>query len=315
MFMSVIVFVSNLSDEEQQQWLTLLTQYLPDENILLPNQISSTQALSVELAIVANPDPKVLLSYPNLLWMHSLWAGVEHLVKEFNGHNIKLVRLTDPQLAQTMAEACLAWTLYLHRNMPEYTQQQRDKNWQQLPCAVARDVRVSILGAGKLGLAAIEQLKQVGYNVSCWSKTEKSIADVTSYTSELGLKKLLTKTDILINLLPLTQQNVKLLNQEKLSLLPKGAKLINFSRGGVIDTNALLALLKTGHLAHAVLDVFEREPLPTESELWHHPHITILPHISAPTNIKTASKLVADNIINYRQTGNIPNSVDFTLGY
>ena len=313
--MSVIVFVSNLSNEEQQQWLTLLTQYLPDETILLPEQISSKQALSVELAIVANPDPKVLLSYPHLLWMHSLWAGVERLVSEFSHHNIKLVRLTDPQLAQTMAEACLAWTLYLHRNMPEYAQQQRDKNWQQLPCALASEVRVSILGAGKLGLAAIDQLKPLGYQVSCWSKTEKSIANVTSYTGELGLQKLLTKTDILINLLPLTQQNFKLLNQEKLSLLPKGAKLINFSRGAVLDTVALLALLKTGHLAHAVLDVFELEPLPVDSELWHHPHITILPHISAPTHMKTASILVAENIINYRQTGVIPHSVDFTLGY
>jgi glyoxylate/hydroxypyruvate reductase A len=313
--MSVIVFVSNLSNEEQYQWLLLLQQYLPNEHICLPEQVPQGQISSVELAIVANPDPKVLLNYPNLLWMHSLWAGVERLVGEFSGNNIKLVRLTDPQLAQTMAEACLAWTLYLHRNMPEYAQQQRDKNWQPLPCAVANEVRVGILGAGKLGCAAIALLKQTGYQVSCWSKTEKSISGVTSYTGESGLDQLLAKTDILINLLPLTQQSYRLLNQEKLSLLPKGAKLINFSRGAVLDTEALLGLLKTGHLAHAVLDVFELEPLPAESELWHHHHITILPHISAPTNMKTASKLVAENVTLYRKTGDIPVSVNFTQGY
>lgn len=313
--MSVIVFVSNLADEEQQQWLGLLQQYLPNEKLLLPDQITKIQAPSVELAIVANPDPKILLSYPNLVWMHSLWAGVERLVGEFSSKNIKLVRLTDPQLAKTMAEACLAWTLYLHRNMPEYAQQQRDKHWQPLPCAPANEVRVGILGAGKLGCAAISALKQADYQLSCWSRSKKNIQGVTSYTGDLGLNKLLENTDILINLLPLTKQSYQLLNREKLVLLPKGAKLINFSRGAVLDTKALLALLKTKQVAHAVLDVFEQEPLASNSELWHHDHITVLPHISAPTNMSTAAKLVAKNIKQYRQTGDIPAGVNFTSGY
>ena len=126
---------------------------------------------------------------------------------------------------------------------------------------------------------------------------------------------MLSQTDILINLLPLTPQTHHLLDKTLLSELPNGAKLINFSRGGVIDTKALLVLLDNGHLSHAVLDVFEQEPLSSTDPIWSNPNITVLPHISAPTNIGTAAKVVADNIKNYRENNVIPKSVDIKVGY
>jgi len=73
--------------------------------------------------------------------------------------------------------------------------------------------------------------------------------------------------------------------------------------------------LDQGQLSHAVLDVFEQEPLPTESALWTHESITVLPHISAPTNMKTASEIVARNISLYRQKGILPEMVDLRRGY
>jgi len=313
--MKTIVFVSKEASDIQLQWITMLKEQLVNETILLPQQISESHAKQVDIAIVANPDPKVLARFPNLLWIQSLWAGVENLVGDTVEKSIKLVKLVDPQLAKTMAESVLAWTLYLQRNMPEYAQQQISKQWRQLPSIMSEDLRVSVLGAGSLGLAALDVLKKLDYQVSCWSRTPKQLNGITNYTDFSGLETMLSKTDILISLLPLTQETYHLLDKKLLRKLPKGAKLINFSRGLIIDNKALFELLESRHISHAVLDVFEHEPLTIDDPIWHNPNITVLPHISAPTNMLSAAKIVASNITRYRENGVIPDSVNVKQGY
>lgn len=311
----IIAFIHQLETKVAANWLELIRQNLPNETIKLPHELNQEEKRKVDIAIVANPDPKVLNHFENLIWIQSLWAGVETLIHQLPNRNIKLVRLIDPELSKTMAESVLAWTLYLHRNMPEYILQQQSKNWLQLPYKPAKEIRISILGAGELGLSSIHILKDFGYQVSCWSRSEKNINGVNSFSQSHGLSLMLKQTDILICLLPLTKDTVHLLNDEYLKLLPKGAKLINFSRGAIIDTNALIPLLDSKRLSHAVLDVFEEEPLPVENKIWQHSQITVLPHISATTNIETAVKIIAHNIQQYRNANMIPESVNLTKGY
>jgi len=313
--MNSIVFISGSESATQLQWLVEIQKQLPHETILLPEHISDSQAKQIDIAIVANPNPKDLAKFPNLIWIQSLWAGVEKLVTEVTDKAVKLVRLEDPTLANTMAESVLAWTLYLQRNMAEYAQQQANNQWQQLPSISSSELRVSVLGAGVLGIAALKALKKLDYQVNCWSRTPKQLDGINNYVGIEDLATMLSKTDILINLLPLTPDTYHLLNQNLLSKLPKGAKLINFSRGAVIDTKALLKLLEAGHIAHAVLDVFEQEPLAPKSAIWSHENITVLPHISAPTNMISASKVIAKNITNYRENNIMPKFVDIKQGY
>ncbi len=312
---TTIVFISELDSNIQSQWLTLLRQQLPDEVILLSHQISDTQAKSIDIAIVANPAPKTLARFPKLIWIQSLWAGVEKLINEGLNKQVKLVRLVDPQLSKTMAEAALAWTLYLQRNMPEYAKQQANRQWKQLLPITANELSIGVLGAGTLSIAAMQTLKKFDYQVSCWSRTAKQLDGIKSYSGLTGLQSMVSKTNILINLLPLTDETYHLLDMNTLSQLPIGAKLINFSRGAVIDTQALLQLLDSEHLSHAVLDVFEHEPLAITSPLWDNPKITVLPHISAPTNRVTAVKIVAANVIEYRKNQITPDFVNIERGY
>lgn len=319
--MATIVFISNLDTDEKAHWLSLIRQQLPKETILEPKDIDKKTALEVDIAIVAKPDVSILKRFKNLIWIQSLWAGVDSLIEMLKKHQkpksstIKLVRLVDPQLEKTMAEAVIAWTLYLHRNMPEYAQQQTTKKWRQLPNIAAEDVRISILGAGKLGQAALTALKPLNFQLNCWSQTKKELNNINCFFGEKGLNTILQKTDILVCLLPLTKETKDILNAKTLGLLPNGAKLINFSRGAVVDTKALSALLEYDHLAHAVLDVFEQEPLPQNDSMWNNQKITILPHISAPTNYKTAATVVTKNINNYRLHNIIPEAVNLNKGY
>lgn len=119
----IIPLLSQLDPAEQQAWLTALRQTLPEHTIVPLADLTAAQRADVVVAIAANPDPRDLATLPNLRWVQSLWAGVETLVADTQGADFAIVRMIDPQLAKTMAEAVLAWTLYLHRDMPRYRQQ------------------------------------------------------------------------------------------------------------------------------------------------------------------------------------------------
>jgi len=312
---NLIALVTRQAPEAEKAWLDTLRTAMPHEVILPVQEMSDAERAQADIAIVANPDPADLELLPNLVWVHSLWAGVERLVMELEGFDRPIVRLVDPKLSETMAEAVLAWTLYLSRDMPAYASQQRQKLWQQLDYRAASDTRVGVLGLGALGSAASKLLKQVGFDVSGWSRSPKDIADMICYSGDDGLRQLLGHSDILVCLLPLTADTIGLLNAEKLALLPSRSGIINFARGKVVVTADLIQALESEKIKHAVLDVFDAEPLGDTSPLWSHPGVTVLPHISAPTNAGTAAAIVAGNIGRYRKRGELPAAIDFSRGY
>ena len=311
----IIPFVSRLNETEENRWLHIFHKAMPDAQIKKIAGLSESEKRQVEVAIVANPNPDELSSLSNLKWVQSLWAGVERLISELPDESIKIVRLSDPQLAITMAEAVLAWSLYLHRNMPLYQKQQQQKQWQKHEVLLPSERTISILGLGLLGKSAAKKLIQQNFNVCGWSRTKTEIEGVETFSGMENLKQVLEKSNILIILLPLTAETENLLNEESLSYLPDRASIINFARSRIIDHQALLNHLDTRHISHAVLDVFDTEPLPQTSPFWDHPSITVLPHISAPTNMKTASDIVAENINQFIDTGDIPQSVNRGQGY
>ncbi|MCR9284214.1 MAG: glyoxylate/hydroxypyruvate reductase A [Rhodobacteraceae bacterium] len=312
----VVPFVSSASPDERQSWREALPKALDGIADVKPfEDLTEDQRSEARVAIVANPNPANVAALPNLVWVQSLWAGVERLMGELPANGPKIVRLTDPQMAETMSEAVLAWTLYLHRGMPRYIAQQRQKVWQDHVLERPQERTVGVLGLGKLGAATALRMKANGFNVLGWSRTEKSIEGIACRHGRAGLLEVLGQSDFIVLLMPLTDETRGLIGQDELSACKKGASIINFARGPIIDTAALINKLDNGPLGHAVLDVFDEEPLPPSSPLWDHDKVTVLPHISAPTIISTASRIVADNIGRYFEDGTIPPAVDRERGY
>ncbi|MBJ7536707.1 2-hydroxyacid dehydrogenase [Marinomonas transparens] len=311
----MIPFVSRANASNQSIWIAALSASMPNEVVVPFSELTDDQRMQCDLAIVANPSPQDLLMLPNLKWVHSVWVGVERMINELVSPSFSIVRLVDPELTNTMSEAVLAWTLFLHRDMPTYTQQQEQVIWLQKPMVRAKDRRIGVLGLGELGQVSAKRLVDNGFSVSGWSRRAKLVAGVQCFHGEDGLGQLLSQSDILICLLPLTPQTKGLLGEKNLSLLPFGAGLINFARGPIIDDLALLDALEQGHVSHAVLDVFMQEPLPSDHVYWRHQNVSVLPHISAPTHPQSASKIVADNVLRYRLDASIPEAVDLNRGY
>ena len=311
----MIPFISQLPTDEENTWIAALNQALPDESIIAVTEVKPADKKYCQLAIVANPNTELLAEFENLTWLHSIWAGVENLMMSLANSPIDVVRLIDPTLSRAMSEAVLAWSLYLHRDMPRYAQQQHKKHWQQHKLVPASERRIGILGLGELGQVSARQLQQNGFKVMGWSRTAKKTPNIDTYSGSNGLAEMVVQSDILVCLLPLTPTTRGMVNKKLLAQLPQGSAVINFARGGIINTDELLNALNSKHLSHAVLDVFDHEPLSINSALWQHPDITILPHISAPTNLNSACKIVAKNIISFRATGQIPKSVSKVNGY
>jgi len=159
------------------------------------------------------------------------------------------------------------------------------------------------------------RLQQNGFSVKGWARTKKEIEGLHTYSDEKGLQHVLATSDILVLLLPLTNETKGLIDVKTFSLMQRGTSIINFARGDIIDEQNLIDALDKQHIRHAVLDVFSTEPLPHTHKFWSHPSVTVLPHISAPTTIATASVIAAKNIDEYLLSGSIPKAVDTKLGY
>lgn len=312
---SPIALVSRTTEANEAEWIEVLSAAMPDEKIISIKSMTEEQRNATEIAIVANPDPADLAKLTNLKWIHSLWAGVERLVAELGTQAPPIVRLTDPELTRVMAEAVLAWTYYLHRDMPAYREHQQNALWKELEYRHPQDMTVGLIGLGTLGAASAERLRDAGFNVIGWSRSPKTIDGIRTTDGENGLNDLLETSDITVCLVPLTAETRGLIDAARLARMKKGASIINFARGAVIVADDLLAALDAGSLSHAVLDVFEQEPLDAQSPFWKNSKVTVLPHISAPTNRKTSAGIVAQNIRNWRASGELPTTVDMGRGY
>ena len=234
--------------------------------------------------------------FPNNTVIFSIFAGVE---KTLLNKSIRqpLVRLIDIEMTECMAEWCTAHVLRYHLDLDEFIKPEKNE-WKiySKERLLANQVHIGILGLGTLGTAAANKLKKLDFNVTGWSTTEKNLSGIKSLVGPNGLAKILSNSDYLILLLPLTDETKHIINSDSLKMVKNGAILINAGRGGLIEDNDLLEALDSGKLSRCTLDVFNKEPLPKEHPFWFHDKVTVTPHISAPTRLQSSIKSILKNI-------------------
>ncbi|NSX54079.1 2-hydroxyacid dehydrogenase [Parasulfitobacter algicola] len=242
----------------------------------------------------------------------NLWAGVEDVAGN-QTLTIPLARMVETGLRDGMVEWVTGHVLRHHLGIDKNLKQQ-DGAWRQQVPPLAKDRPVTVLGLGELGATCGRMLAALKFPVTGWSRSQKDIPGITCLSGD-DLDLALARADILVLLLPLTGETTNILNAERIAMMPKGAIVINPGRGALIDDDALLAALDSGHLSHATLDVFRKEPLPSDHPYWKHPQVTVTPHIASETRADTASDAIADNI--KRGESGLPfvNVVDRDLGY
>ncbi|MGR3660879.1 MAG: 2-hydroxyacid dehydrogenase [Paracoccaceae bacterium] len=242
-----------------------------------------------------------------------LWAGVEGIVRNVS-LKVPLTRMVDSGLAEGMTEWVTGHVLRYHLDLDRHITSQNGV-WDPVIPPLARHRGVGILGLGELGQSCAKALTQLNFKVSGWSRSPKNISGIRCLSGPDGLSELLKTSDIIVLLLPLTEATENIIDEASLSLLPKGAMILNPGRGALIDDGALLAALGTGQVGHATLDVFRTEPLPKDDPYWSHPNVTVTPHIASETRADTSSQVIAENIRRFEAGEPMKFIVDRKAGY
>ncbi|GAA0580542.1 glyoxylate/hydroxypyruvate reductase A [Caenispirillum bisanense] len=309
-----IVILTQEGPEAAADYATILAAALPDLDVhVWPETGPRDQVL---YAVVWQPPPGELGRFPNLRGIFNLGAGVDAILRDPTlPAEVPLMRLADAGMGPQMVEYCLYGVLHFHRAMDLYRRDQTAGAWTPRPFKSAADRRVGVLGLGALGSAVAQGIAGLGFKVMGWSRSPRQVEGVSTVAGRDILPRFLGRTEILVNLLPLTPETRGLINADTLAALPAGACLVNAARGAHIVEADLLAALDSGHIRGALLDAFEHEPLPADHPYRHHPAVTVTPHIAAQTIPMEACKQIVANIKRLEDGRPPLNLVDRATGY
>lgn len=254
----------------------------------------------------------------NLRWIHAMSTGIDlFLPFDLEARGILLTSSRGVHATQ-MCEQIFAFMLSHVRGFKTYFSQQCQKKWQMAPMDTLEGKTAAIIGVGSIGRELACRAKSFGMTVIGTKKTAAALPCVDEVLPAEDYRLLLPRADFLVLLVPFTPATKKMIGAAELALMKPGAYLINVSRGGVVDQEALVEALKEKQIAGAGLDVTSPEPLPPEAELWSLDGVTITPHVGGviPGYYGKIIELFCRNLKIY-QNGEAPleNSIDFGRGY
>ncbi|MNK65624.1 Glyoxylate/hydroxypyruvate reductase A [compost metagenome] len=296
-----------------EQWKRLFAEHAPDIEWRAWPDIGDPKDIRYLAAWQAPDDLETLL--PNLQVLFALSAGVDQLDLDRLPTTLPVVRLLDPSITRGMCEYASFAVLSLHRDMLRYRQQQMARCWQAHLLQPAAKRRVGVMGLGTQAQQILATLQTFGFDLSGWARSEHRIAGVDCFAGAEQLPAFLGRCDIVVCVLPLTEETKGILNRQLFQHLPNGAALVNMGRGGHLIEEDLLEALASGQLSAAVLDVLQQEPAAPDHPFWHHPQILLTPHIAAMTQPESAFSVLLENIRRHQRGESMLGQVDRERSY
>ncbi|MDF9797362.1 glyoxylate/hydroxypyruvate reductase A [Catalinimonas alkaloidigena] len=252
---------------------------------------------SYTTAVVWKHPRGTLHQFSNLRLIHSLGAGVDHILSDPDLPQANICRIIDDKLAADMSNFIIAGTINFQRNLKQIWLNQQNKVWDKI-LPVAHSIRIGILGLGALGQDVAMKLTQLGFAVYGYSQSPKKLKGINTFTGEKELQDMLKQVNVIVCLLPLTTKTKNILNHSLFLKLQRGSYLINVARGEHLVEEDLIQALEEKQLSGALLDVFRDEPLPRNHPFWEHPDITVTPHIASITDTASAAQQI---VVNHRR--------------
>ena len=308
-----MAFVYKADPKRAAVWQDLFARRAPDLTFRVWPDVGD--AKEVRFLAAWLPPDNLASALPNLEILFSTGAGVDQLNLAQIPEHVKIVRMIEPALVATMAEFVAFAVMALHRDIPLYLNQQRERVWLEHRVRAAGASRVGVMGLGLLGIAAARRVQQLGFDCAAWNRSRRDVAGVHCYAGEEELHAFLARTDILVCLLPLTDSTRGILNARVFDALPEGAAVINVGRGDHLVENDLLAALDSGRLRAAILDVCKTEPPARNHPFWGHPRIWLTPHVASTTQPESGALAVLANLRRHQQGEPMEGLVDRARGY
>jgi len=214
-------------------------------------------------------------------------------------------------LAPFLAETTMTAMLMLNGNFLRYARQQRDHAWVPIPFTPLQGQTLLVIGLGMIGAQVAASAKALGMRVLATRRTPAPDPSVDDVRGDDALGELIGQADFVSLHVRLSDQTRSMINGDLLAAMKPGGFLINTSRGPVVDEAALTAALQCGHLGGAYLDVFEKEPLPSDSPLWDMPNVIITPHAADNVHdwVARFTHMFADNLERWNSGQDMGNIV------
>ena len=307
--------IVRVDPERRTWWKETLQELLPELKVVLWDE-DEYDLLEIEYAVVWAPPRGGLAKFSNLKCVVSVGAGVSHILNDPTyPRKVPIIRTVNDSLRKRMAEYVLLHVLRFHRRLPEFTDAQQKREWVRYIEPIAMDITVGLLGLGNLGQAAASALRCIGYTVVGWRRCFGPVEGVEVFCGQGGLQEMLSRTNVLVCMLPHTNLTANILNAKTFGALPRGAAVINVGRGESLVEQDLITALDQGHLSGATLDVFREEPLPASSPLWTHRKVLVTCHTASAIEPSEGGKIIAQSIKTFMAGGSVPDIVDIDRGY
>ena len=300
--------------ERAESWAEAFAEVAPEIDFR-PHQ-PGEDVSDIPYCLVWRAAPGLWPAMKKVRIIFGLGAGVERLLADPTlPRDVPLVRMVEPALTRGMVEYVLWQCLFHHRKVWELEAAQSCATWRPHTYPAPWDRTIGILGLGELGTAAAEKLGEFGFKVRGWSRSPKSLPKVESCAGPDQLPAFLSKSEILVCLLPLTPETRGILDASLFAHLPRGASLINAARGGHLVEADLSAAMASGQIVAATLDVFETEPLAEDHPFWSTERLYITPHNASITDPRSAAWRIAKQIAKFEAGEGLDNVVDRARGY
>jgi D-2-hydroxyacid dehydrogenase (NADP+) len=314
---------AGLAAAAQEARIGLRVLHLPDDP---KERLAPADTASIEIAYLTrdirfsehySQFGEALAAAPNLKWVHFVSTGIDQhpFLPNLLARRIRLTSSAGSN-GEPVAQTALCGLLMLARNFPHWWAAQGRREWAPLRGEEApRDLQgqtVAIIGLGTIGMALARYCRAFGMHVIGVRRTPRQPDDpVDELHAPAALPRLLPRCDWLVLACPLTPETRHLVNAGTLACLPRGARLVNVARGGVVDEGALVEALRSGHLGGTYLDVFETEPLPPESPLWAMPNVVLSPHNASASagNNDRATQIFLGNLVRWARGEPLRNEV------
>jgi glyoxylate/hydroxypyruvate reductase A len=302
------------ADGVTEPWIRGFAAALPEAEVVLWRE--GAAIAPCDYAVCWAPTVAMLAHLAHVKAIFITGAGVDGIMKfEASLPPVPIIRLGDAGMAVQMAEYVAYAVLRYFRRFDDYEAQARRGLWQPLPQYDKQDFTIGVMGMGVLGTRVLDALSAFDFPLRAWSRSQKQRPGVDCYAGMDSLDEFLRGARVLVCMLPLTPETAGLLDRTRLALLARGAYLINVARGAHVAETDLLALIRSGHLAGATLDVFRTEPLPPPHPFWDEARITLTPHIAALTLVDQSAVQIADKIGALERGEPVADLVDRRTGY
>lgn len=298
-------------DTKAQPWLEGFRAAFPGAEV----DTWSAGALPADYAVVWAPPQQFIDEQPQLKGIFNIGAGVDALMTLRLPPGVPVVRLDDAGMSVQMAEYVCHAVIRHFREFDGYEADAAEGKWSYRKPRLRADFPVGVMGLGVLGERVGRALASFDFPVRGWSRSAKTIAGVQCFSGEAGLSDFLAASRMLVCLLPLTPDTENIMRRDTLARLQPGGYVINVARGSHLVDGDLIALLDSGHLAGATLDVFRTEPLPAAHPFWAHPRIKVTPHTSARTLRNESIAQIAGKIAALARGEPLAGLVDVARGY